>query len=414
MKKRLLEIMLVAAPKMAGGVLVVLLNVVLLHFLDPVEFGLFSLCSTSILLIDAIVGTAIDMAVLRQAPLQRQISRENCWAVEAGGLFLKVGMISLLSLLLALSGPLISQGLLQGRHGNVLIALTALAAFATLLLRSSLLHAQISHDFWLYGKLEWAQNVVKYGAIGTMLAIGGVRVELLLLALVAGPLSAFMFSLRGIGRAWLSVRKQIKQHLPELIQYIKWFFPTIVVGTIVTKMDIYMLSSVSGLASLGVFSAAVAIAMIPELFGTYIGIVLYPRIMPALKDKRFHPFFKRVQKVLVLASLAGMALAWMFLQPLLETYFPARYSEAAPLALILLLGAFGGMCAYPVLVPYLMFEKPRFMLTLDGVLFIPLALAYYSAISMHGVWGAAWVTAGSRIFRTLIAHFCVRHWSRAT
>ena len=65
LKRGIVDVFLVAAPKVVAGATTLLVNVVLLRYFGPEQFAIYSLCVTGILLTDAILGAAVDMGILR-------------------------------------------------------------------------------------------------------------------------------------------------------------------------------------------------------------------------------------------------------------------------------------------------------------------------------------------------------------
>lgn len=408
-RKPLAELLLVAAPKAAGGALMLLLNLALVRVLDPGEFGAYTLCITTVVLLDAIIGSSVDMGVLRLAPVDRLSDRSAARGVELAGLLLKLAVVVASLPLLWWLAPVFAEKVLHRPGATQLVWLTGLATAGLLVLRSTLAHLQVERDFRAYGALEWLHLAVKFGGCALLLLALQPHADTLMLAIALGPLVAVAAGSVRVAGHWRTALPMWRGRLPQLLGFVKWYVPTIVVGTLMSKMDVYVLSARAGIDEVGLFAAAAAVAMIPELFGTYFAVVVAPRIMPAVQQGRFLAMYRRIQGGLLMVAVGCMAVAWFALPPLLEMFFPPHFAAAAPVALVLLLGAFGGMLAYPVLVPYLLFQRPSFMLTLDGVLLLPTLAAFVWAVGEHGAMGAAWVTAATRILRTVIAHrFAVR------
>lgn len=403
LKRGLRDYLVVAFPKIAGGGLMLLLNVWLMHVLDPAVLAVFTLCTTSIIVIDAILGTAIDVAVLRLVPIGIVQQAHSGPAVETAGVLAKLCVTLLLALVIIFAGDSLSDLVFHRPDLAGLMALTVCAAIGLLLLRSSQVHAQVTGSFGFYGLLETIHVVVKFGLAAILIAAAAARPSFLLAAFVIGPFCALAWGMRRTLRVWWQGRHGVVRALGELVSFAKWYLLSFAVGTVVSRLDLYMLAALSDLSQTGVFAAAMVVAMIPEMLGAYLGVVFYPRIMPLCAGKTFRPFFRRVQLWLIAVAIFVMLASLVLMKAALAAFLPVRYADAAPVAQVLLAGALAGMVAYPVLVPFLMFHRPRFILILDGVLLLPILLSYAVAIQSHGALGAAWVTAASRLLRTVIA-----------
>ncbi len=77
-----LEFVTVASPKVLAGVCTFGLNLVLMRKLGVAQYGIYALCSTVILLSDTILGSSLDLAILRLAPLERERDGSLCLAIQ--------------------------------------------------------------------------------------------------------------------------------------------------------------------------------------------------------------------------------------------------------------------------------------------------------------------------------------------
>jgi hypothetical protein len=60
---------------------------------------------------------------------------------------------------------------------------------------------------------------------------------------------------------------------------------------------------------------------------------------------------------------------------------------------------------------FLMFVRPKFILTLDCISIPFLLVAYAYAIPRYGALGAAWVTSAGRVFKGLLAQIAAARWA---
>ena len=181
----ILDFVFVAAPKAAGGALLLGSNIVLLRALGPDAFGLYAFCVSFILLADSVFGGTFDLAVIR---LGRPRDGSSL-PVEQAALRLKMAGMALLAAGLIAVASFANAGVFGGANRSLVLA-SGFALATGLLLRSVLVHLQIRHAFRTYGAIDLLQLAVKFGGIGVAVAFLTPPVDLLLLLLGVGPLLA--------------------------------------------------------------------------------------------------------------------------------------------------------------------------------------------------------------------------------
>jgi len=401
--QRLREFACVSLPKILGGIGLLGMNILLLRYMDATAFGALSLCLAAILIVDAVAGAAIDMGVLRLASARGIQPAAGVLPFEQVAIDIKL-LLSLLGLLILwpLLDP-IRLHIFDNKAAASLPLLTWITACSMLLLRSTLVHKQLQQRFESYGILDLAQILIKFGAVGLVIWLLVPTPEAILISLISGPLLVFLYSLLRSPFLLLHHRLHLISTMGELFGYVKWYLLTFALGALISRMDIFLISFISDLKDVGLFSGALVYATIPELLGSYLAVVFGPRIMPALRDGTFARLYNKVQLALFTFAFCAYALFLIGSNVLGSVLFPPGYADSAKLVAILLPGMLAGMASFPLTVSYLLFTRPRFLLYLD-LFSLPLVLPLYIiSIQDAGIIGAAWVTMGTRLFTTLIA-----------
>ena len=411
--RNLFELLSVAAPKVANGACLVAANILLISFLEPTAYGIYSLCVASILIADTVLGSAIDLGVLRLAPVYRVEEPARSYEIEAAAAWLKVALATVAGAGLFATAPALASLLFGDRELTHILALTYLAIVAMLMLRSCLVHLQVDKRFAHYGVVEWLHTLLKYGGAALLFFVVDQSIEAVLVAFVAGPAFACTvgMSLFAWDRGWIFRLKTAR--LRELAGYVKWIFPVAVAGSVRDKMDVYFLAAWSSVEQVGIFSAARALAMVPELAGMYLGILFSPRIMPLHQQKRLYSLFKTVQIGLTVFAIGVVVVVIFAVEFIDQSWIPTGYASSVTVFLVLLLGAMTGFLSHPLVAPFLMFVRPRFHLYLDLTVMPLMVVGYAYAIDAEGAIGAAWVTTGARILLAGIAHSATWRWVRA-
>jgi len=396
------DVVLVAGPKVLNGLGTIGMNLLLLRHFGPEQFGVYSLAVASILLFDAVLGSAIDMGVLRLAPLHRESDSERARAVERTAIGFKLTLgLSVAIALLWFAEPLARHFFQSDGHAH-LIYISAGATIAMLLLRSAQVHLQVEGNFKLYALVDLTHFFLKFGGIAALLVLGSVSPGLALGLFVLGPASGMALFALLRGTSLFRVLPLRRAPLAELLSCVKWFLLTFCLSSVLARIDLFLLSSWGPIGEVGILSAAYALALGFELLGTYLAVVYSPKVMPLCRESRFGAFYRRFQSRLLLACLGllvGGVVGVSILGPVL---LPPSFEPAGVTFLLLLPGALAAFATFPLTLAFVMFLRPRFIFALD-CLSIPVLLAGYAlVIPRHGAVGAAVVTSAGRLIKAVM------------
>src|SRR5262245_45935635 len=128
-----------------------LLQLAMVRYFAPQQFGIFSICVTAVVLVDGIVGGAVDMGILRLAPLHVSSTPGYSLEIQRAGLLLKPLVMAVIFLPLGLAAGPLSRALFQQSNYAHMIWLTALALLGLMLLRSAQIFFQVQLKFLGYG-----------------------------------------------------------------------------------------------------------------------------------------------------------------------------------------------------------------------------------------------------------------------
>jgi len=412
MKRALFEFIYVAGPKFSSGALALGLNVVLMRFFAPDQFGVYSLCVTAILLAEAIIGSPFDMAIVRLCTSQRDSMSEQTLSFERSALIIKLFLALGLTVLLVLAAESLNHRVFQNLGSPQLILYSCLAIFAMLLVRSSQVHLQIRRQFPLYGLVDLIQMAIKFGGIALVLIFLEPTLESVLIFFLLAPGIAFIVSQftvsRELNTAWRTNRNSTR----TLLDLVKWFFATCALGALINRLDVFSLATLSTISEVGIYSGGFVFAMIPEMLGAYLAVVVSPRIMPYCKSGRFLRFFVRTQRLLILAAVVAYFILWLAWDFIGLFLLPESYLKSAEIIFILLPGTLVTMATFPLAMPFVMFVKRRFLFIMDCISLPVLCALLYFIVPEFGGVGAAWVTCGSLAIRGIIVQISAWNWAR--
>ncbi|MBM3785483.1 MAG: hypothetical protein FJW30_14045 [Acidobacteria bacterium] len=406
------DVLLVAVPKGIGGVSQLLLSLVLIRYMGPASFGIVSVSLAAILLLDSIFGSAIDMAIFRLAPLYRMTDPLRARQIEKAGLLLKpaASLLLLGPLLFALPG--ISQALFQDRSQAAVLLLALGALLGLLMFRSMQVHFQNERRFVAYGVSDLLHTVARFGSIGLLLLLSTPTPERILAIYFFAAFAVTIFGLFWFTRPVLSAPFS-RDAAAELARILAWYLPTVVAGSIASRMDVFFISSFGGVEEAGIFGAAQMFALVPQLFGTYAAAVFSPRVLPMWRAGTLITRYVQVQSLLLGVSVVLFLLVWLGTGTLGAHLLPPKYLRAREVILILLPSGLAALINFPLTIPLLLYTYPRALLAAD-LLAIPLvALAYFILVPGNGAAMAAAISTSAGFLRLLfyqaLAFFLLRN-----
>ncbi|MDX2267556.1 MAG: hypothetical protein NW208_05585 [Bryobacter sp.] len=371
----------------------------LVRVMGPAEFGMVSVGFASSILLDSVLGAAIDMSVFRLAPLYSSENPLRARQIEQAGILLKFGGgLILLVPLLALLSPL-SSLLFQDAGQGALLLWTYGALVGLLLIRSLQAHFQVSGRYVLYGVSDLLHTVCRFGGIGFLLfSSNDVAPSQVMAIYFFAALTVTAGGLLFWARPLLTVPFN-SGALQELLVPLRSYVPAVVAGTLASRTDMFFVTTFAGVSAAGIYGAAQMFTIIPQLLGSYVGAVFSPKILPwwqAGKLRREYPCY---QFLLFLLAIALFGFVWILTGPMGGLFLPEAYQRSSTIVLILLPAGLSAMMNFPLTIPLMLYTRPKVLLLVD-ILSIPLlALSYALALPGRGAETAAAICSFWAILR---------------
>jgi O-antigen/teichoic acid export membrane protein len=397
---------LVILPKLVAGAGTAGIGLVMVRFMSPSQFGVLSLCLSGLMMMDGLLGSAFDLAAVRIATSLPDVDGAVSYEAQQSCMVLKMGAVVVAGLLLVLFHGVLLSKFFGGYGSASLLATTLLAGCAVLLVRSAQIYFQLEKRFSSYGLIDLGHSGLKLIAVGGLIAVGKLTPGNVMTVYLVAPALLFLIWAVREGRPIFASTRFSSEMLRRMFGQARWYLLTFGIGTLVARADLWLVARYTSVHTAGLYSAAQIIALVPPMIGTYLSVVVSPRVMPLLNSGRLMAFTARVQGSLLVASVLGYMVALLML-PRLAPLLPAKFHESLPVLMALLPGSLAGFVSFPLTLTTLMFLRPRFLVALDAAT-VPIILVGYSLlVPRFGVIGAAWISSSVALGRALAAQIAV-------
>lgn len=398
------DTLFVAVPKTVGVIALLFLHLYAIRHLDPEAYGAFGLSLTCLVVFESFVGSSLDLGILREADALRADGGRGFSTLERSAIMLKLGFGLALLFLVGVFGTWLGPVLFGAVADSRIFMALAMAGTGVLLVRSVQVHFQVWQRFALFGAADLAHTLLRVGLVCGLLATGHGSLPLLVGAyataafVVAAWFGAPLLT-SGAGRSWLNLAAYRR-----LAGYGTGVLFVGAFGTVLASLDMFALALLSNPTQLGIYRAALTVALLPELFGTFLAQVFSPRITGYCREGTFSQVFARFQTGAFVAGIVIVLAGLLLAEPVIALLFPAKYGASTEVIMMLLPAGAAGLIAFPLAVSFLAFFALRKIFLVDCLMAPFMVAAYYGAASTGGALSVAAVTAVSRLLKALILH----------
>lgn len=404
------QVMCVAAPKIFGGAATVIIGMTLTRYLAAREFGVYALCLSSVLLVDAVLGAAIDTGLMR---LVTNTNHAADFRFQQLALASKLGISVVFATIVFLFANHLSSWVFRTADAALAVRASCVACITLLLFRSAQAQLQIARSFALYGAFDVLHTTLKIGGVGWLILSQRVSPATILTVYAAVPLISFgVWAMTSAGRKVLRLqdlfdlrrRTQLQANGAQLFHFTGWIFLTFGLASVTARLDVWSLTWWSKIEDVGIFAAAAIVMIVPQMLGSYLAIVMSPRVMPRVTGNTFYALYRPFQLTILALCVATLIIAVPFINLVIDDLLPVSFQAARPVVLALLPGALAGLATFPLTLTFLMFMRPRFLLWVD-IAGLPVVMTlYYFAARWQGAFGVACVTSAVAVTKATLAN----------
>jgi len=340
----------------------------------PAEYALFAAGLTLVLLMDAVLGSPLDLATVRFAALHA----DDPHRVDrfASALFrIKLilgGAAAAVSLLAAQS----LAALLFDSPDHIALLLIAVgSALALLLIRGTAVYLQIHFRFSRYALLDGAQGVLRLVMTVALLLAGVASVEWYLTSYGLAAGLAFVVGILWIRQPYLLADWPPRADVRAILAFVSSTSGIVILGTITGRSDILFLTALGDTEGAGHYAAAAHVATLATMLAVYASIVCQPRVVPALRAGRLGQLLRWNLLAAAAVSILALPVGRFLVDPLVAALFGPSFAPAASILKLLFVGTCADIFFMPVMMTLAIQLYPRASLVCEAALTIAFLVA---------------------------------------
>ncbi len=389
--KAAFQILLVTLGRGAGFGIALLTSILLVRFLGPAEYGIYATGMAIIMVVIGTVGESLDLGILKYVPLYLKEGEHKARQVVNVTFKLKLLLgLGLLLLSVAFAAE-IAQVLFKNVELGRIVRIAACGVVGIFMLKSLTSYLQASERFHAYLAVELSHTLLKAGAILALFFIGTLTS---FSALVVSAMASFVIFLlmgRLLPKGYLWSGGFDKDALSTVIHFTKWIMLGNGIAAIHSRLDIFMLGLLRGSKDVGVYSAAIALGTIPELLGSFVIIISYPKIMPLYERGALKDYLVSSLKYSAPVCLGVIIVAVWLADPVIRLVYTEEYLASIPILRLVVARSILWWLSGPLATPLLAMLRPRLLLFINIFIFLFLLAGNALVIPLYGPLGTAWL-----------------------
>ena len=386
-----------------------LASLLIARVLGPAALGLYALCLTAIQLVTDCIADPLEAGVMREVPLHlRNGERETALAVIRAAFWVRSG-IGLLALTVTAAVPWVVSRLIFDHPSYPHLAeLTALGVLSDLLLRAALGYLQVSERFRSFLLVDGVWQLSRVLLVVALAATHRLSMDAAVAVYALCPYLAFGVALMVIPadlrRPALPAARQVR----ELLHYSKWMAIALAMGSLSERLDVFLLNYFHGSAPVGLYAAALTLAMIPDRLNGIVQTAIAPRIAPAHAAGQFAQLQRQYLSVALPCTAVAAMVALVAGRWIVRALLSARFAGSVLPFELLVLGTLFHAAVMPLPAALLNFVAPKKVAAMTALGLVLVVVGGLILIPPFGAVGAAAVMLSVRLLIDGIALLLVR------
>lgn len=349
-RKNIADLILVLAGKVCTVGVVFVGGLLVARGAGQAEYGIFSVAIGAVLLLDGVIGSALDMGAVRFSALHAgQAERTQRFEAMAMQLKLAAAMTGLLGAWL-LKGPLIHWWPALSNSAFPLVP-CLFATVALLLGRSAATACQIRRQFKLYAWLDVGQASARLLGFLILACLGTQAAGTYVLIYGATAVLAAAFCIAYMNQRYLLGPWPARQDIIQMLRYSGFIAGIATLGIFTGKADLLILAAAQGAGGTASYALASQLAGLAGQLALYASVVTQPRLIGIARSGRLrHIAAMNIGAAVVIGLLAACVLKTSFLSWGITTLFGTGFQPSVGLLHVLVFRPLIDFATVPILI----------------------------------------------------------------
>ena len=384
-------------------------TVILSRHLGPADFGVLSTAMAVMAVAAGVSTLGLQTAMVRFVAPLRNEDVEAARFIQGFTLALVLVLASLVAIGgLLFAGPL--AGVILGDPSLAwIIRFSFFGAFGVALTVYVSATLQAYQAFVKLAAFTIALSASRILVVLMLLSMGVLTLKSGLVTISVVPIVLVILGIVLLPKAVLSLSRTAQQgkRAAEYLSFSKWTSISFLLTMAMAHIDVIMVAHFREAGEVGIYAAAVRLAMVMNLFIASVVTALLPEVSKMKDREQFIVFIRKFTKIAVPGTALLLVIALVLAGPATTLIYGAAYADSTSLFQILAAGLAVSFIVNPISLILYALDRPEL---LTGIHFAQLALAvagYWFITPMFGVTGAASVKMGVGVIGAVVVIFFV-------
>lgn len=376
------------------------------------QAGLFAVSIACVKIASGCVVDPSDLALMRRAPGLLRTDPAGAYALFRAAFWLRAVATLLVVGAMIVFATRFSRDILGHPEAAPLIRFVGAAIIGEMLVRSIMVVLQASERFVELVLLEGLMQCLRLAAILLLWALGIMQVELVLASHAA---ASFLTVLVGatllLPRALFASARFHAADMRQLLHFLKWMMPAMVLAAFNERLDILMVYGLGGSEAAGRYGAMLTLAMVPDLIAGSLSSLLQPRIAQMREQGTYAANLRRFLQVSLPLTGVGFLLALLLAKPVITLVLGETYATGSTIFLWLLAGTLVWLAVAPLPLAMVAVHAPARTALVTVGQFVIVASLGLLLMPRYGLIGMAAAALAMRVGVALALYLMARRLS---
>jgi O-antigen/teichoic acid export membrane protein len=384
-------------------------TIILSRHLGPADFGVLSTAMAVMAVAAGLSTMGLRTAMVRFVASLRDEHEDAARFIQRFTLLIVLGLASLTVIVgLLLAGPL-ADVIFGDRSLAWVIRLSFVGAFGVALTVYVSATLQAYQAFVKLSAFTVALGASRIVVVLMLLSMGALTLKSGILAMSLVPVVVVVAGMLFVPTMMFSSSQTTEQrkHASQYLNFSKWIAVSFLSTTALAQVDVIMVAHFRDAEEVGIYAAAVRLAMVMQLFIASLVTALLPEVSRMKNREQFIDFIRNFSIIAVPGTVVLLAITFVLIGPVTTFLYGAAYVGSGSLVQIFAVGLAISFIANPISLVLYALDRPG-LFTGIHVSQLALALAgYWFIIPVFGITGAATVKMGISIFAAVVALYFV-------